>query len=149
MEMQIFDLSGGPVNRRQQVLWLLLGVSQFINGLFAVEREDLFLGFLMIALGVVFVSGSLLMRRLDQFTIVLDDERLAIKKGMLGQHLIPWTSISEIRISLMRIEVVTTHGKDVSIDFGQMSYIINQTAKPEIVNTIRSLASEKGIRLSE
>ena len=149
MEMRTFDLSGGPMNRHQRVLWAVLGVFQFINGFFAVGRGDIFLGSLMIALGIIFVPASLLMRHLDQFTIVLDDEGLRIKKGIFVQHLISWTSISEVRISLMCIEVITAHGKDVSIDFGQMSYIVNQTAKPEIVNTIRSLADEKGIHFSE
>ena len=91
MERQTFDLSGGAVNRLQQVFWGLLGVFQFITGLFAVARDNLVLGAPMIALGVVIVSTSLLMRRLDQFTITLDDECLTIKKGMLGSCRIPWT----------------------------------------------------------
>ena len=148
MEKRTFDLSEGPMNQHQRVLWGILGVFQFINGLFAVRRGDLFLGSLMIVLGVVFVPASLLMRRFNLFTIALDDEFLAIKKGILVHHLISWASISEIRISLMRMEVITIHGKDVSVDFGQMSYLINQTVKPEIVTAIRDLADEKGIRFS-
>ena len=149
MEMQMFDLSGGTMNRHQRMLWALLGVFQFINGFFAVGRGDLLLGWLMIAFGAVFVFASLLTRRLDQYTIALDDEQLAIRKRLFVRHQIPWTSIAEIRMSLMRMEVITIHGEDVGIDFGQMSYIVNQTVKPEVVNAIRSLADEKGIRISE
>ena len=147
MSERTFDLTI-PVTRPMWTLWRILGVLQICNGLFFIVRGNHVLGGLSVAVGILLlVPFRLVLLPLNRYTVRLGDESLEIRRGLFGRRVIPWSSITKVKVALMSVEFEVNSGKSAKINFGEMGYTENQTLKPEISSEVKSFAERKGIEV--
>ena len=147
MSDRTFDLTI-PVTRPMWLLWRMLGVIQVCNGLLAIAREDHVLGGLSVVVGILLLLPlRLVLLPLNRYIVRLGDESVEIRRGFFGRRVIPWSSISKVKVGLMSVEFEVNGGKSATINFGAMGYTENQTLKPEIKSEVRSFVEEKGIEV--
>ncbi len=146
-ENPIFDLTV-PVTRPFRGIWTGLGIIWVVLGFLNLE-DNTILGAIQLALGLLVLPFVGLAQRLNRYIIAFKDGNLEIDEGLFIRRRIPWTSISEIRIELMRLEFVVDTGKRRKIDFTALSYNDNQTIKPRIIDAATAFAEEKGIPVQD
>ncbi|MDE3259308.1 MAG: hypothetical protein OYM47_15890 [Gemmatimonadota bacterium] len=147
MEERTFDLTV-PVTRAFRGIWTGLGVIWIVIGFLNLE-DNAILGAIQLSLGLLVLPFVGLARRLNRYIIAFKDGNLEIDKGLFIRRRIPWTSISQIRIELMRLEFVVDTGKSRKIDFTALSYNDNQTIKPRIIDAATEFAKAKGIPVQD
>ena len=72
---------------------------------------------------------------------------MEIEKGLFRHDDISWPSIAEIHVETKKVEFTLDNEKSVEINFGGMSYSVNQTVKPEIFAAATAFAEAKGIEV--
>jgi len=147
MEERTFDLTV-PVTRAFRGIWTGLGVIWIVIGFLNLE-DNTILGAIQLALGLLVLPFVGLAQRLNRYIIAFKDGNLEINIGLFIRRRIPWTSISQIRIELMRLEFVVDTGKRRKIDFTALSYNDNQTIKPRIIDAATEFAKAKGIPVQD
>ena len=147
MEERTFDLTV-PVTRPFRVIWTIAGVGWIICGFVNVAGNTI-LGAVQIVLGLGFLGFSGPLQRLNRYIVTFSDARLEIERGLFRHRRIPWTSVSEIHIQLMKVEIRLDSGKSLAIDFSNMSFSDNQIIKPEIVAAVTAFAEDKGIGVKD
>ncbi len=143
MEERTFDLTI-PVTRGFRVTQTAMGVIFFILGLLNLESNTV-LGAIQSAGGLMILIFVSLAQRINSYIITFKKENLEIDKGLFIRRRIPWSSISEIHIQLMKLEFRLDSGKSEKIDFTAMSYNDNQLIKPQIIDVVTGFAEAKGI----
>ena len=147
MDSRTFDLSV-PVSRLLLVGWSAFGAIQVASGAFSIERGDDVLGVAQIAFGVFFLLFVVLMPRVNRCVIAFDDSHLTLEKALVRTRKIPWSSISEIEIHLMKFELALKEGKNVTWKFN-LSYTDNQIVKPQIIAALSEFAAAKGVPVKD
>lgn len=147
MDERTFDLSV-PVTSLFRSLWITYGVLLIILGVLTI-KDNPFLGTLELALGLITLPFMGLLHRINKSIIAFKDGNLEIDKGLFKRPRIPWSSISEIHIQLMKLEFRLDSGKSEKIDFTAMSYNDNQLIKPEIIAAANAFAEAKGIEVKD
>ena len=143
MESRTFDLSV-PVSRVLLAGWSAFCAIQVASGVFSIERDDDVLGIVQIAFGLFFLVSVVLMPRTNRYVITFGDSHLTLKRALVKPRKIPWASISEIEIQLMKLEIALKEGKNVKWNFN-MSYTDNQIVKPQIIAAMTEFAQAKEI----
>ena len=143
MQELTFDLSV-PVSRLLLAGWSAFGAIQVASGAFSIERGDDVLGFAQIAFGLFFLLFVVLMPRVNRYVIAFDDSYLTMDKSLFRPRNVPWISITEIHIQLMKIEFTLENRKNITWNFN-MSYTDNQIVKPQIIAALNEFAEAKGI----
>lgn len=143
MDPRTFDLSL-PVSRLLLAGWGGFGAIQVASGAFGIERGDVVLGVVQIAFGLFFMLSVVLVPRLNRYVIAFDESHLTLEKALIRTRKIPWTSISEIEIHLMKLEIELKEGKNVKWNFN-LSYTDNQIVKPQIIAALTGFAQANGI----
>lgn len=146
-ENPIFDLTV-PVTRPFRGIWTGLGVIWIVLGFLNLE-DNTILGAIQLASGLLVLHFVGLAQRLNRYIIAFKDGNLEIDIGLFIRRTIPWTSVSEIRIELMRLEFVLDTGKRRKIDFTALSYNDNQIIKPQIIDAAIAFAEAKGIPVQD
>ena len=147
MESRTFDLSV-PASRFLLAGWTVFGLLQLASGVFSIETGNDILGGAQIACGLFFLLGVVLMPRLNRYVIAFDDSHLTLEKPLVKPRRIPWASISEIEIHLMKSEIALKDGKNVRWNFN-LSYTDNQIVKPQIIAALTEFAEAKGIHVRD
>ncbi len=147
MEERTFDLTV-PVTRPFRVIWNIAGVGWIICGFVNVFGNTI-LGAVQIVLGLGFLGFSGPLQRLNRYIVTFSDARLEVEIGLFRHRRIPWTSVSEIHIQLMKLGFKLDNGKNVKIDFTALSYNDNQTIKPEMIATASAFAEDKRIDVED
>ena len=143
MDTRTFDLSI-PVSRLLLVGWSAFGLIQIACGFFALERGDDIFGGVQIAFGLFFLLFVVLMPRANRYVIRLEDAYLGIERGLSRTRTIPWESVSELHIQLLKVDIVLKRGKSVTWNF-KLSFTDNQIVKPQIIAALTEFAAAKGI----
>ena len=115
---------------------------------YALERGTDILGFSQMACGLFFLLFIVLMPRANRYVIAFDDSHLTLEKALARTRKIPWASISEIEIQLMKVEMRLKEGKKVTWNCN-MSFIDNQIVKPQIIAALTEFAAANGIRVRD
>ena len=147
MEERTFDLTV-PVTRPFRAIWTGLGVIWIFLG-FVNLQENTILGGVQLVAGLIILPFIGLLHRLNRYIIAFNDTRLEIERGLFRHRRIPWTSVSEIHIELMKLGFKLDNGKSVKIDFTALSYNDNQTIKPEMIATASAFAEDKRIDVKD
>ena len=147
MKERTFDLSA-PVSRFLLVGWSGFGAIQVVSGVFSFERGDDVLGVLQIAFGVFFMLSVVLMPRLNRYVIAFDDSHLTLQRALVKPRRIPWASISDIEIQLLKLDIALKEGKNVNWNFN-LSYTDNQIVKPQIIAALNEFAEANGIPIRD
>lgn len=147
MEERTFDLTV-PVTRPFRGIWTGLGIIWIVIGFLNLE-DNTTLGAIQLAFGLLVLPLVGLAQRLNRYIIAFKDGNLEIDKGLFIRRRIPWTSISEIHIELMRVQFRLDSGKTVKIDFTALSYNDNQIIKPQIIDAVTAFAEAKGIPVQD
>ena len=147
MEERTFDLTI-PVTRGFRVTQTAMGVIFFILGLLNLESNTV-LGAIQSAGGLMILIFVSLAQRINSYIIAFKDENLEIVRGMFRRRRIPWGSVTEIHIQLMKLDIGLESGRSVKIDFSTMSYNDNQMIKPQIVDAATAFAEAKGIEVKD
>lgn len=147
MKERTFDLSA-PVSRLLLAGWSGFGAIQVASGVFSLERGDDVLGVLQIAFGVFFMLSVVLMPRLNRYVIAFDDLHLTLDKALVRTRKIPWASIAELEIHLMKLEIALRDGKNVRWNFN-LSYTDNQIVKPQIIAALTEFSEANGIPIQD
>ena len=100
------------------------------------------------AFGLIFLLFVGLTPRIHRHVITFDDSYLTLDKSLLRPRKIPWTSITEIHVLLMKIEFMLENGKNVTWNFN-MSFVDNQIVKPPIIAALTEFAEAKGIPIRD
>lgn len=143
MKPRIFDLSV-PVSPWLLAGWGVFGAIQVASGVFSIEGGNDILGVAQIACGLFFLLSVVLMPRLNRYVIAFDDSHLTLDKALVRTRRIPWASISEIEIHLMKLEIALKDGKNAKWNFN-LSYTDNQIVKPQIIAALTEFAGANGI----
>lgn len=146
-EKPTFDLTV-PVTRPFRGIWTGMGVIWVVLG-FLNLQDNTILGAIQLALGLLILPFVGLAQRLNRYIIAFKDGNLEIEKGLFIRRRIPWTSISEIHVELMRVHFRLDSGKTVKIDFTALSYNDNQIIKPRIIDAVTAFAEAKGIPVQD
>ncbi len=147
MESRTFDLSV-PVSRLLLGGWSAFGAIQIAGGAFSIERGDNVLGVAQIAFGAFFMLSVVLVPRLNRYVIAFDDSHLTLERALVKPRRIPWASIAEIKVRLMKLEIALKEGKNVKWNFN-LSYTDNQIVKPQIIAALTEFAEAKGIPIQD
>lgn len=147
MEELSFDLTV-PVTRPFRGIWTGIGVIWIVLGFLQLE-ENTALGSVQLVGGLLILPFVGLVQRMHLYIIAFKDENLEIDIGLFIRRRIPWTSISQIRIELMKLEFVVDTGKRRKIDFTALSYNDNQIIKPQIIEAVTAFAEAKGIPVQD
>lgn len=147
MDPRTFDLSV-PISRLLLAGWSAFGAIQIASGAFSIERGDNVLGVVQIAFGLFFMLSVVLTPRLNRYVIAFDDSHLALERALVKPRRIPWASISEIEVKLMKLEIALNDGKNVKWNFN-LSYTDNQIVKPQIIAALTEFAEANGIPIQD
>lgn len=147
MEERTFDLTV-PVTRAFRGTQIALGVIFITLGIVNLENDTV-MGAIQSLGGLLIVSFVCLAQRMNKYIIAFEDANLQIEKGLFRHHVIPWTSITEIHIRLMKVEFSIERRKDIEIDFTALSYNDNQIIKPQIIDAVTVFAKAKGIPVQD
>lgn len=147
MEERTFDLTV-PVTRLFRTMWLTYAVILIFLGI-ANIKDNPFLGALQLVLGLITVPFMGLLHRINKYIVTVSDANLEIDRGLFNRRRVPWESISEIGIQLMKLEFVLAKGRNIKIDFTALSYNDNQIIKPQIIEVVTAFAEAKGIPVQD
>ena len=147
MESRTFDLSV-PVSPWLLACWSGLGALQIASGVFSIESGNNILGVAQIACGLFFLLGAVLMPRLNRYVIAFDDSHLTLERALVKPRRIPWASIAEIKVQLMKLEIALKEAKNVKWNFN-LSYTDNQIVKPQIIAALTEFAEANGIPIQD
>ena len=147
MEARTFDLTV-PVTRAFIGTQTAMGVIFFTLGLLNLGSNTV-LGAIQSAGGLAILIFVSLAHRINKYIIAFKEENLEIVRGLFRHRSIPWGSVTEIRIQLMKLEFRLESGRSVKIDFTAMSYNDNQMIKPEIIAAANAFAEAKGIEVKD
>ena len=142
MEERTFNLSV-PLSRLFIVGCILGGVIEIAGSFFSIKSGDGIFGVAQLAFGLFFLLFVGLTPRVHRHVITFDDSYLTLDKSLFKPRKVPWISISEIQIQLMKIEFVLENGKNVKWNFN-MSYTDNQFVKPQIIAALTEFAGGEG-----
>ncbi|MDE2889441.1 MAG: hypothetical protein OXR72_14635 [Gemmatimonadota bacterium] len=147
MESRTFDLSL-PVSRFLLAGWSGFGALQIASGVFSIESSNEIFGVAQIAFGLFCCSSLFVLPRLNRYVIAFDDSYLTLERALVKPRRIPWGSISEIEIHLMRLEIALKEGKNVKWNFN-LSYTDNQIVKPRIIAALTEFSGANGIPIQD
>ncbi len=147
MEERTFDLTV-PVTRLFRVIWVSYGVTLIVLGISNIEDKP-FQGALQLVLGLITLPFMGLIHRINKYIITVSDANLEIERSLFRHRRVPWESISEIDVQLMKLELVLANGRNIKIDFSAMSYNDNQTVKPQIIEAVMAFAEAKRITIRD
>ena len=142
-ETRTFNLSV-PLSRLFIVVCILGGVIEIAGRFFSIKSGDGIFGVAQLAFGLFLLLFVSLTPRVHRHVITFDDSYLTLDKSLFKPRKVPWITISEIQIQLMKIEFVLENGKNVKWNFN-MSYTDNQFVKPQIISALTEFAEAKGI----
>ena len=148
METRVFDFTI-PINRQHRILFLVLALTQFLNGGLAIDRGELILGVPMVLFGLFVLIGSLTMKESGKYVITFQDSSIQIEKGVFKNRVLPWETITGIQIALMSVEIRQQSNKRERINFSDFGYDVNQLVKPQFMSDLRAFAEAKGIAVTE
>ena len=143
MDSRTFDLSV-PVSRLMIVTWTVFGIIEIANGYFSTLRGDDVFGGVQFAFGLIFLLFVALTPRVHRYVVTFHDAHLVIDGRLYMKRTIPWETISEIQVQLMKVEIGLKEGKRVKWRFN-LSYVDNQIVKPQIITALKEFAAAKGI----
>ena len=146
-ETHTFNLSV-PLSRLFIVGCILGGVIEIAGSFFRIRSGDGIFGVAQLAFGLFLLLFVGLTPRIHRYIIKFDDSYLTLDKSLLKPRKVPWITISEIQIQLMKIEFVLENGKNVKWNFN-MSYTDNQFVKPQIISALTEFAGAKGIPIRD
>ena len=89
-----------------------------------------------------------LMPRLNRYVIAFDDSHLTMQRALVKPRRIPWASISEIEIQLLKLDIALKEGKNVNWNLN-LSYTDNQIVKPQIIAALTEFAEANGIPIQD
>ena len=121
-----------------------MGVLFVVLGFIYLENSTL-LGTAQLVAGLLILTFVGLVPRMNKHIIAFRDANLEIEKGLFRHDDISWPSIAEIHVETKKVEFILNNEKSVAINFGGMSYSVNQTVKPEIIAAANAFAEAKGI----
>ncbi len=147
MEERTFDLTV-PVTRLFRIMWVTYAVILIFLGI-ANIGDNPFLGALQLVLGLITLPFMGLLHRINKYIITVSDANLAIDRSLYRGRRVPWESISEIDVQMMKLEFRLAKGRNIKIDFSAMSYNDNQTVKPQIIEAVTAFAEAKGIPVQD
>ena len=147
MEEQTFDLTV-PVTRGFLLTQTAMGVLFVVLGFIYLENSTL-LGTAQLVAGLLILTFVGLVPRMNKHIIAFRDANLEIEKGLFRHDDISWPSIAEIHVETKKVEFILNNEKSVAINFGGMSYSVNQTVKPEIIAAATAFAEAKGIEVKD
>ena len=147
MDDRIFDLTV-PVTRGFLLTQTAMGVVFVVLGFIYLENSTL-LGTAQLVAGLLILTFVGLVPRMNKHIIAFRDTNLEIEKGLFRHDDISWPSIAEIHVETKKVEFTLDNEKSVEINFGGMSYSVNQTVKPEIFAAATAFAEAKGIEVKD
>ena len=147
MDERTFDLTV-PVTRLFRIIWVSYGVMLIVPGILNII-DNPFLGALQLVLGLITLPFMGLIHRINKYIITVSDANLKIERSLFRRRRVPWESISEIDIQLMKLEFVLAKGRNIKIDFTALSYNDNQIIKPQIIEAVTAFAEAKGIPVQD
>ncbi len=147
MEEQTFDLTV-PVTRGFLLTQTAMGVLFVVLGFIYLENSTL-LGTAQLVAGLLILTFVGLVPKMNKHIIAFRDANLEIEKGLFRHDDISWPSIAEIHVETKKVEFILNNEKSVAINFGGMSYSVNQTVKPEIIAAATAFAEAKGIEVKD
>ena len=103
---------------------------------------------MQIAFGLFLLLFVSLTPRVHRHVVTFDDSYLTLDKSLLRPRKIPWTSITEIHVLLMKIEFMLENGKSLKWNFN-MSFTDIQIVKPQIIAALTEFAEAKGIPIRD
>ena len=143
MKERTFNLSV-PLSRIFIVGCILSGVIEIAGSFFSIKTGDGIFGIVQVAFGVSFLLFVGLTPCENKYVITFEDANLKIERSLSRERTIPWTSITEIHILLMKVEFRLEYGKNVTWNFN-MSFTDNQIVKPQIIAALTEFAEAKEI----
>ncbi len=147
MEERTFDLTV-PVTRLFRIMWVTYAVILIFLGIANINDNPL-LGALQLVLGLITLPFMGLLHRINKYIITVSDANLAIDRSLFRGRRVPWESISEIDVQMMKLEFQLAKCRNIKIDFTALSYNDNQIIKPQIVDAVRAFAEAKGIPVQD
>ena len=130
------------------VTWTVFGVIEIASGYFSTLRGDDVFGGVQFAFGLIFLLFVALTPRVHRFVVTFHEAHLEIDGSLYRKRTIPWATISEIQVRLMKVEIGLKEGKNVKWNFN-LSYTDNQIVKPKIIATLNEFAAAKGIPVKD
>ena len=146
-ETHTFNLSV-PLSRLFIVGCILGGVIEIAGSFFSIKSGDSIFGVAQLVFGLFLLLFVSLTPRIHRYIITFDDSYLTLDKSLFKPRKIPWASISEVEIQLMKLEIALKEGKNVKWNFN-MSYTDNQFVKPQIISALTEFAGAKGIPIRD
>ncbi len=147
MQERTFNLSV-PLSRLFVVGCILGGVIEIAGSFFSIRSGDSIFGVAQLVFGLFLLLFVSLTPRIHRYIITFDDSYLTLDKSLFKPRKIPWASISEVEIQLMKLEIALKEGKNVKWNFN-MSYTDNQFVKPQIISALTEFAGAKGIPIRD
>lgn len=130
------------------VTWTVLGVIEIAGGYFSTLRGDDVFGGVQFAFGLIFLLFVALTPRVHRYVVTFHDAHLEIDGSLYRKRTIPWETISEIQVQLMRVEIGLKDGKRMKWRFN-LSYMDNQIVKPQIITALKEFAAARGIAIQD
>ncbi len=147
MQERTFNLSV-PLSRLFVVGCILGGVIEIAGSFFSIRSGDSIFGVAQLVFGLFLLLFVSLTPRIHRYIITFDDSYLTLDKSLFKPRKIPWASISDVEIQLMKLEIALKKEKDVTWNFN-MSYTDNQFVKPQIISALTEFAGAKGIPIRD
>ena len=147
MKERTFNLSV-PLSRLFIVGCIIGGAIEIAGSFFSIKSGDGIFGVAQLAFGLFLLLFVGLTPRIHRHVITFDDSYLTLDKSLFKPRKIPWASISEVEIHLMKLEIALKKEKDVTWNFN-MSYTDNQIVKPQIIAALTEFAAAKGIPVKD
>ena len=135
-------------NRVVRALWILFGITYIFQGYTQWRLSNVAIGVVQILFGVsVCIVFPILVPRRNRIRI--DDSGVRIPGGLLWTTHLPWEDLDRLRLHRMGVEFERRNGGTASIRFGEISYNMIQTLRPELHSYLKQIAESKGITLVE
>ncbi|MDA0745068.1 MAG: hypothetical protein O2954_01000 [bacterium] len=146
MTERTFDFTA-PIRQKHRLLYILMGVVYSMNGLIYFEKHR-WLGILNLSLGLfVFFCGTLL-KKGNRYLVTFTEAAVEIRRGLFSHSVLPWKTLSEVRIKLMEIEFHRKDGKTETFSFSSLEYNDVQTYKPQILSEVQTRAKAHNIPIT-
>ena len=147
MQERTFNLSV-PLSRLFIVGCIIGGAIEIAGSFFSIKSGDGIFGVAQLAFGLFFLLFVGLTPRIHRHVIPFDDSYLTLDKSLLRPRKIPWTSITEIHVLLMKAEFMLEKGGNVTWNCN-MSFVDKQIVKLQIIAALTEFAAAKGIPVKD
>ena len=147
MQERTFNLSV-PLSRLFIVGCIIGGAIEIAGSFFSIKSGDGIFGVAQLAFGLFFLLFVGLTPRIHRHVVTFDDSYLTLDKSLLRPRKIPWTSITEIHVLLMKAEFMLEKGGNVTWNCN-MSFVDKQIVKLQIIAALTEFAAAKGIPVKD